>query len=46
MGGNNAIVSWCKNNDVNKDYIHLSTKGGERLAKIFVESLLNSINEK
>ena len=46
MGGNNAIVSWCKNNDVNKDYIHLSTKGGERLAKIFVDALLNSIDEK
>lgn len=45
MGGNNAIVSWCNNNDVNKDYIHLSTKGGERLAKIFVESLLNSLDE-
>ena len=45
MGGENAIVSWCKNNDVNKDYIHLSTKGGERLAKIFVESLLTSLNE-
>ena len=46
MGGNNAIVSWCKNNDVNKDYIHLSTKGGERLANLFVEALLNSIDEK
>ena len=46
MGGNNAIVSWCKNNDVNKDYIHLSTKGGERLANIFVDALLNSIDEK
>lgn len=45
MGGNNAIVSWCNNNDVNKDYIHLSTKGGERLAKIFVESLFSFLDE-
>ena len=45
MGGSNAVVDWCNNNDINKDYIHLSFKGGERLANIFVKSLNTAINE-
>lgn len=43
MGGENAIVEWCNNNEINKDYIHLSFKGGERLAKLFVNALNNAI---
>ncbi len=45
MGGENAVVSWCSAGDINKDYIHLSTNGGERLANIFVNSLLKALNE-
>ena len=43
MGGENAIIEWCNNNEINKDYIHLSFKGGERLANLFVNSLNNAI---
>lgn len=45
MGGEDAVVSWCSTGDINKDYIHLSTSGGERLANIFVNSLLKAVNE-
>lgn len=43
MGGENAIIEWCNNNEINKDYIHLSFKGGERLANLFVNSLNSAI---
>lgn len=45
MGGEDAVVTWCANGEINKDYIHLSTKGGKRLANIFVKSLLKAVNE-
>lgn len=45
MGGEDAVVSWCANGEINKDYIHLSTKGGKKLANIFVKSLLKAVNE-
>lgn len=45
MGGDDAIVEWTKNKDTNKDYIHLSFKGGERLGKIFTEQLITALEE-
>lgn len=45
MGGEDAVVTWCANGEINKDYIHLSTKGGKKLANIFVKSLLKAVNE-
>ncbi len=45
MGGEDAVVEWVKNRDVNKDYIHLSFTGGDRLASLFVLSLNDMIND-
>ncbi|MBD5246365.1 MAG: hypothetical protein HDS55_06365 [Barnesiella sp.] len=45
MGGEDAVVEWVKNKDVNKDYIHLSFNGGDRLASLFVLSLNEMIND-
>lgn len=39
MGGEDAIVSWSRNGFANKDYIHLTHKGGAKLA----EPLFNAI---
>lgn len=33
MGGRDAVVSWSREGLINKDYIHLTHKGGERLAQ-------------
>ncbi len=33
MGGEDAVVQWCSAGHINKDYIHLTHKGGARLAK-------------
>ncbi len=33
MGGENAVVEWSGAGFINKDYIHLTHKGGARLAK-------------
>ena len=43
MGGENAVVEWCNNKEINKDYIHLSFKGGERLANLLVNALNQNI---
>lgn len=45
MGGENAVVDWARTGHINKDYIHLSGKGGERLSQLFVESLNKSLND-
>lgn len=39
MGGENAIVEWSKKGMANKDYIHLTHKGGATLAEEFVNAL-------
>ena len=39
MGGEDAIVTWSKNGLANKDYVHLTHKGGAKLA----EPLFNAI---
>lgn len=33
MGGENAVVDWSSAGHINKDYIHLTHKGGARLAR-------------
>lgn len=45
MGGQGAVVEWVRTKDINKDYIHLSRKGGARLGKLFSEALENMIDE-
>ncbi|MDE7092922.1 MAG: hypothetical protein K2O43_05820 [Muribaculaceae bacterium] len=45
MGGENAVVDWARTGHINKDYIHLSSKGGERLSRLFVESLNKALND-
>lgn len=39
MGGENAVVEWSSAGLINKDYVHLTHKGGARLAR----ELFNSI---
>lgn len=39
MGGEDAIVEWSRNGMANKDYIHLTHKGGARLGEEFVNAL-------
>ena len=43
MGGNDAVVAWAKTKDVNSDYIHLTLKGGKRLANLFTQALDNTL---
>lgn len=38
MGGEDAVAEWSSHGLINKDYIHMTHKGGARLAKSFVES--------
>ena len=45
MGGNNSIVEWTNNKDTNKDYTHLSFKGGARLGKLFSDRLIEEIGK-
>lgn len=47
MGGDDAIIKWANHTPAyaNKDYIHLSYKGGEILATEFVKSLQHALNE-
>ncbi|MDE5821140.1 MAG: hypothetical protein K2H63_01495 [Paramuribaculum sp.] len=43
MGGEDAIVEWSRKGMANKDYIHLTHKGGEALADEFVKALRHSL---
>lgn len=43
MGGEDAVVAWVKNKEVNSDYIHLTLKGGKRLGKLFTQALENTL---
>lgn len=45
MGGEDAVVEWSKSRDINKDYIHLSAKGGKRLGTLFVNSLIRKLDD-
>lgn len=42
MGGEGAVVSWSSSGHINKDYVHMSHKGGARLAK----ELFNAIQHE
>ncbi len=46
MGGEGAIIKWASAQPplANKDYVHLSHAGGAALAKEFVKSFLDAIN--
>lgn len=39
MGGEDAIVTWTKAGKTNKDYIHMTHKGGEELATLLFNAL-------
>lgn len=45
MGGEDAIVEWTRNGYANKDYIHLSHKGGEKLAGLLFNALEQNLNK-
>lgn len=42
MGGADAIVGWSQNKLANKDYIHLTHKGGAELARAFFQAFQKS----
>lgn len=44
MGGDDAIVEWAKKGFANKDYIHLSHKGGEQLASSLADAIKRMID--
>lgn len=39
MGGENSIVEWSKSGKANKDYVHLTHKGGADIAQKLIEAL-------
>ena len=41
MGGDGAIVAWASDGRANKDYIHLTHKGGKELATYLFNALQN-----
>lgn len=43
MGGEDAIVEWTRSGLTNKDYIHMTHKGGERLATEFFNALMEKL---
>lgn len=43
MGGKDAVVDWRNRGLVNADYIHLNSKGGKELSRLFVAALENSL---
>jgi len=45
MGGQGSVVEWAKEKNINKDYIHLSRTGGNRLGKILSEAIENKMDE-
>ncbi len=45
MGGEDAIVQWSKQGLANKDYIHLTHKGGAELARPLFDALKNLLEK-
>ena len=45
MGGEDAVVQWNRNGWVNKDYVHLSHKGGQKLAEPLFNAIVNNLNK-
>ena len=44
MGGEDAIVKWSGNGWANKDYVHLTHKGGKQLAAEMVNAIKTNLN--
>lgn len=44
MGGEDAIVKWSGNGWANKDYVHLTHKGGKQLATEMVNAIKTNLN--
>lgn len=45
MGGNDAIVEWTRKGYTNKDYIHLSHKGGKALSTPLFNAIKYNLNK-
>lgn len=43
MGGEGAVVDWSNSGLINKDYIHMTHKGGARLADALFKAIQNSM---
>lgn len=43
MGGEDAVVQWCDEGLINKDYIHMTHKGGARLADALYKAIRHSL---
>ncbi|MGK9475624.1 hypothetical protein [Melioribacter sp. OK-6-Me] len=48
MGGKNSMHNWVTANPpmASRDYIHFNNQGAERIAELFVESLLDEFNKR
>jgi lysophospholipase L1-like esterase len=48
MGGKNSMHNWVTANPplASRDYIHFNNQGAERIAELFVESLLDEYNKR
>ena len=44
MGGRNSMKKFVDNKDANKDYTHLTLKGGDRLARKVYRSIVTGLN--
>lgn len=44
MGGEDAIVTWANSGLANKDYVHLTHKGGNKLATLLATAIKNNLN--
>lgn len=45
MGGENAVVGWSASGDINKDYIHMTHKGGARLAGELFKAIQSDLKQ-
>ncbi|MDE6582072.1 MAG: hypothetical protein K2K47_06070 [Duncaniella sp.] len=43
MGGTDAVVEWSRGGYINKDYIHLTHKGGARLADLLFNAIRHDL---
>lgn len=45
MGGVDAVVRWNREGNINKDYVHLSHKGGKKLAEPLFNAITNNLEK-
>lgn len=45
MGGVDAVVRWNRDGNINKDYVHLSHKGGKKLAEPLFNAITNNLEK-